>query len=74
MNINHQSNVEKLQAIWQISVEEMRRYEEFYCGREAALESNVYYRNSKARATACSNRLSELIPQDTEEIAYSGTY
>jgi hypothetical protein len=60
MNINIQDDVERLKAIWQTSLEEMRRYEEFYAGSETQLASNVYYKNSKARAAACSNRITEL--------------
>jgi len=51
----------------------MRRYEEFYAGHEAQLESNVYYRNSKARAEACYCRITELggllEPDEIEPVA-----
>ncbi|MDR3707288.1 MAG: hypothetical protein P4L33_03230 [Capsulimonadaceae bacterium] len=60
MDINRHEDVDRLRAIWQASVQEMRRYEEFYAGHEAQLESNVYYRNSKARAEACYSRIAEL--------------
>ena len=71
MDINRHDDVERLRAIWQATVQEMRRYEEFYAGHEAQLESNVYYRNSKARAEACSSRISQLggfIEQDGAEV------
>ena len=67
MNINIQDDVERLRAIWQASLEEMRRYEEFYAGSETQLASNVYYRNSKARAAACSNRIMELSSSDFQD-------
>lgn len=71
MDINRHDDVERLRAIWQATVQEMRRYEEFYAGHEAQLESNVYYRNSKARAEACSLRITQLgglVNQDEIEV------
>jgi hypothetical protein len=60
MNIHHQEDIGKLRTLWHSAVEEMKRYEEFYAGREAQLDSNIFYRNSKARAEACFTRISEL--------------
>ena len=60
MDFNGHDNLDRLQAKWQACVEEMRRYEEFYAGHDAQLESNVYYRNHKARAAACFMRITEL--------------
>ena len=73
MDINRHEDVDRLRAIWQASVQEMRRYEEFYAGHEAQLESNVYYRTSRARAEACYSRIAELgdvlDPNEAEPIA-----
>jgi hypothetical protein len=61
MDFTSRDDIDKLQAKWQACVEEMRRYEEFYAGHDAQLESNVYYRNQKARAAACFMRITELV-------------
>ncbi|HEY3331075.1 MAG TPA: hypothetical protein VGK19_13695 [Capsulimonadaceae bacterium] len=60
MDYNSHDDLDKLRAKWQASIEEMRRYEEFYAGHDAQLASNVYYRTSKARAAACFMRINEL--------------
>lgn len=67
MDYNSHDDMDKLRAKWQATVEEMRRYEEFYAGHDAQLMSNVYYRTTKARAAACFTRIAELARLDEEQ-------
>ena len=60
MDGKRNESIERWLAKLILSVEQLKRYEEYYAGHDAQLNANVYYRTTKNRVDACFTKIAEL--------------